>query len=67
MARYKDAIWWLVANDDVTFLDQVEDRKFLSVTALLVADLFNKSDKQVVEDLIKEKRAQQGFKNDHKK
>ncbi len=47
MARYKDAILWLADNDDT---DWVADG-FGSVSASLVADLFNKDIEQVRKDL----------------
>lgn len=56
MARYKDAIWWIVANDDTEFLYDAEPK--LSVTAYLVADLFKKDDKQVLSDLRAENARQ---------
>lgn len=51
MARYKDAIQWMVDNDDTDWCD--EDGACLSVTASLVADLFGKTDEQVREDLAR--------------
>jgi hypothetical protein len=56
MARYKDAIWWIVANDDTEFLNDEEPS--LSVSAVLVADLFEKDDEVVLADLRKEKERQ---------
>jgi hypothetical protein len=53
MARYKDAIWWIIRNDDTEFLDDGEGQ--ISVTAVFVADLFDKTDDQVLADLRKEK------------
>jgi hypothetical protein len=58
MARYKDAIFWIVANDDTQFLDDGPDSS-LSVTASFAADMFGKKDEQVRADLIAE-RARQG-------
>lgn len=57
MARYADAIFWLVANDDTEFLD--DPNGSLSVTACLVSDLFSKDDKQVRSDLIRERTKQE--------
>jgi hypothetical protein len=48
MARYKDAIQWMVANDDTEWCRNGDP---LSVTACLVADLFGKDDDQVRKDL----------------
>jgi len=47
MARYKDAIAWIAANDDTEWLHGGQ----ISVTATLVADLFGKTDSQVTTDL----------------
>ena len=58
MAKYKDAIKWIVLNDDITFLDTWDEHPFESVSAALIADLFNKSTEQVVNDMLKEKRRQ---------
>jgi hypothetical protein len=46
MARYKDAIFWIVANDDTEFLDDGPDSS-MSVTASFAADMFGKTDAQV--------------------
>ena len=58
MARYKDAIFWIVANDDTEFLDDGPDSS-MSVTASFAADMFGKTDAQVRADLTIE-RARQG-------
>lgn len=50
MANYKQAIQWLVDNDDTEWVGAREPH---SVTAALVADLFGKSDDQVRADLTK--------------
>lgn len=57
MARYRDAIFWLVANDDTDFLD--DPNGSISVTASFAADMFGKPDAEVRADLVKE-RARQG-------
>lgn len=49
MARYKDAIRWIVENDDTDWLDSSNGS--LSVTGCLVADLFGKDDETVVKDI----------------
>jgi hypothetical protein len=56
MARYKDAIFWIVGNDCTEFLD---DETALSITASFAADMFGKSDAEIRADLTKE-RARQG-------
>ena len=57
MARYTDAIFWVVTNDDTEFLDDAPDSA-LSVAASMVADLFGKTDMQVRADLVKERKRQ---------
>ena len=52
MARYQDAIAWVVGNDDTEFLN--DDDPMLSVTASLVADLFHKTDDEVLADIRRE-------------
>lgn len=53
---YRAAIRWIIDNDDTEFLDDEENTdRTLSVTASLVADLFNKTDTQVWDDLVKAK------------
>jgi len=49
---YREAIQWLLDNDDCDWLDDGSDAS-LSVTASLVADLFGKTDAQVVADLLR--------------
>lgn len=50
MASYRQAITWIAQNDDTEW---VNDAPYVgpSVTASLVADLFGKTDEQVVADL----------------
>ncbi len=50
MASYKKAITWMVENDDTEW---VENNDPISVTAALVADLFDKTDEKIREDLKK--------------
>ena len=49
MARYQDAINWIAWNDDTLWIENDEDTQ--SVSAALVADLFDKSDEQVRKDI----------------
>lgn len=49
MASYKQAIAWMVENDDCNWVERDGDPQ--SVTAALVADLFAKEDEQVRKDL----------------
>lgn len=56
MARYRDAIQWIVIQDDTNWVDEpLADAAVpvLSVTAALVADLFGKTDVEVVKDIKK--------------
>lgn len=53
MARYQDAIAWIVYNDDIEWLDEEKPESIISVTACLVADLFNKEHPVVIADLKK--------------
>ena len=54
MARYADALDWILDNDDTDWLDHDADDACgtESVTAALVADLFERSTKSVREDLL---------------
>lgn len=54
MARYRDAIDWLLFNDATEWLDDGHDAS-LSVTASLVADLFGKTASQVRADLLEQR------------
>jgi hypothetical protein len=51
MARYQDAIKWMAENDDNEWLLNLDP---MSVTASMVADLFDKFDYEVALDLYKE-------------
>lgn len=56
MAKYLDAIQWMVYNDDTEWVKDIEP--IPSVTAYLVADMFGKHVDQVTLDIIKvEKKA----------
>lgn len=52
MARYQDAIYWIARNDDTEWVK--EDKIHMSVTACLIADIFNKTDAQVLLDIRRE-------------
>ena len=54
MTKYQIAIAWIATNDDTDWL--LEDEPIISVTACLVADLFGRTDAQVIRDLRKELR-----------
>lgn len=58
MRGYRYALQWLVDNDDCHYLDDPEDTG-LSVTASMVADIYEKPDDKVRED-IKRLRGKQG-------
>lgn len=54
MARaipYKDAIQWMVDNDDTEWAKEGEDAP--SVTAVLIADIYGKTEDEVRSDLVK--------------
>ena len=53
MARYRDALHWIVENDDTVWLDDPDG--CISVSAALVADLFGKDDHTVTVDLRRER------------
>lgn len=53
MARYADAIAWIVDNDDTEWLDEQNPLDTMSVTAHLVCDMFGKDETVVLNDLIK--------------
>jgi hypothetical protein len=50
-ASYRKALEWIAVQDDNEWLD--DEFGHTSVTAALVADLFDKTDEQVKEDLRK--------------
>lgn len=58
MTKYQAAITWIAKNDDTEWLE--DDKPIISVTASLVADLFNRSHEQVIKDLRKELRGVYG-------
>jgi hypothetical protein len=51
MARYRDAIRWIAENDDTDWIEN--EHGIPSVTACLVADLFEKTEEAVTEDIKK--------------
>lgn len=51
MTRYKEAIRWIAENDDTCWLGEYEI--IPSVTASLVADVFDKPMDTVIRDLIR--------------
>jgi hypothetical protein len=55
MARYQDALEWIIVEDDTEFLWEHDNPVdvTLSVTASMVAGLWNKTAEQVVVDLRK--------------
>lgn len=59
-ASYKTAIAWIVENDDTEWLDGEADTAdgTESVTAALVADLFEKTGEQVRKDLLRYRNKQ---------
>jgi hypothetical protein len=53
-ASYKKAIKWIAANDDNEWLRN--ETPFVSVTASLVMDLYDKSENELLRDLVAELR-----------
>lgn len=55
MASYSKAILWVVQNDDLDWVDGEDGTagKEMSVTAALIADLFDKPDTTVRKDILK--------------
>ncbi len=51
---YREALAWIVGNDDTEWLTHEHGQ--MSVTAALVADLFDKTDEQVTADLRNARR-----------
>lgn len=50
-ASYKEALYWIAAMDDWNFLD--DESPIPSVTVCMVADLWGKTDAEVMRDLRK--------------
>ena len=57
-ASYKQAISWIVLNDDTS---DIEQTGIGTVTMALVADIFGKDDEKVMADI---KRAKEKFENE---
>lgn len=58
MARYRDAVEWIVQNDDTSeisnpFEEPATLAMFAPVTVVMVADLFNKDVEEVIVDVQK--------------
>jgi hypothetical protein len=58
MARYIDAIQWMADNDDTDWVEEYESGgphggSHPSVTACMIADLWDKTEQQVYTDLVK--------------
>lgn len=51
VGAYRTAIAWIVENDDIEWLTDEGPDLIPSVTASLVADVFGRSDDEVVADL----------------
>jgi hypothetical protein len=55
MARaigYREALQWIIDNDDCDWLDDEEDG-VISVAASFAADIYGKTDEQIIRDLKK--------------
>jgi hypothetical protein len=57
---YRDALYWLVANDDTQFLEYAPDSGLgsMSVAAVFAADMFGVTDEKIRADLIRERAKQ---------
>lgn len=49
---YREAIRWMVLNDDTSWVD--DERPIITVTAGMVADLFDVEQARVIKDLRRE-------------
>lgn len=54
VASYGLAIKWIIQNDDIEWLD--DPCGSISVSAALIADLFGRTEEEVVEDLLRERK-----------
>ncbi|MBL4820380.1 MAG: hypothetical protein JKY98_05235 [Gammaproteobacteria bacterium] len=61
---YKKAIHWIVDNDDCEWLEDGAEAP-LSISAALVADVFNRSDKEVRQDLRQQEAMAEFITADH--
>lgn len=48
---YRDALAWMIVNDDTEFLAEPEPEPAISVTGALVADIYDRSNEEVIADL----------------
>ncbi len=55
---YRAAVTWIAENDDTAWLD--DDEPILSVTASMVADLFDKTEVQITGDLRRALKTRNG-------
>lgn len=55
---YRRAIAWIIDNDDTDWLE--DDEPIISVSAVLVADMFGKEDAQVIADLRRALKRKEG-------
>lgn len=55
MPSYQAAINWIVTQDDTEWLNEEPAEEFISVTAFMVACLWNKDNTQVTLDIRKAK------------
>lgn len=51
MIGYRAALDWIILNDDIEWLE--DEDGVISVTAVMVADIYNKNPDKVVTDLKK--------------
>jgi hypothetical protein len=59
MMGYREAIRWVLTNDDTSFLDDVvpdEVEPIASVTVAFLADVYDRTQDEVVADLLKQQK-----------
>lgn len=54
MMGYREAIRWVVLNDDTEFLDTEE--RVCSVTVVFLCDVYDRTTEEVITDLLKERK-----------
>lgn len=55
---YKDAIQWMLDNDDILWLTEHDFEEsgepLISVTACLVADIYGRTNEEVIKDMLEQ-------------
>lgn len=55
-ASYKEAVFWIAANDDTEWLNPIDYVSTPSVTACFVADIFAVSMEKLIKDIERQKK-----------